>query len=42
MQKGEVASYLGSYSTDERGVVWYYVRFDGQSGWVSSRYTALR
>ena len=42
MQKGEVASYLGSYSTDERGVVWYYVRFDGQIGWVSSRYTALR
>ena len=42
MKKGEVASYLGSYSTDERGVIWYYVRFDGQVGWVSSRYTTLR
>ena len=42
MQKGEVAIYMGSYSTDERGVVWYLVRFDGQIGWVSSRYTTLR
>ena len=41
MQKGESATYLGSYSTDERGVVWYQVRFEGQTGWVSSRYTTL-
>lgn len=42
IQKGEVAIYLGSYSVDERDVVWYYVRYDGQTGWVSSRYTELR
>ena len=41
LAKGETATYLGSYSTDERGVVWYQVRFEGQTGWVSSRYTAL-
>lgn len=41
MQNGETATYLGNYSTDERGVVWYQVRFEGQTGWVSSRYTTL-
>ena len=41
MKKGETATYLGSYSTDERGVVWYSVRFDGITGWVSSRYATL-
>ena len=41
IQNGETATYLGSYATDERGVVWYQVRFEGQTGWVSSRYTTL-
>lgn len=41
IQKGETAKYLGRYQRDERGVLWYYVNFDGQTGWLSSRYTAL-
>jgi len=41
VNKGERASYLGSYSRDERGVLWYRVRFEGQTGWISSRYTTL-
>ena len=41
IQKGETAYYLGSYSTDERGVMWYRVNFEGQIGWLSSRYTTL-
>lgn len=42
IQKGETANYLDRYSTDERGIVWYYVSFDGEKGWVSSRYTDLK
>ena len=41
IQKGETAAYLGEQSTDERGVVWYKVRYNGKTGWVSSRYTTL-
>lgn len=39
--QGETATYLGSSSTDDRGVVWYSVRFEGVSGWVSSVYASL-
>lgn len=35
------AEYLGSTSTDSRGVDWYRVRFGSITGWVSSRYTRL-
>lgn len=38
---GEIASYLGAYCTDERGAIWYYVRFGDVTGWVSARYTEL-
>lgn len=41
MDKGETATYLGQKSTDSRGVIWYKVRFNGKTGWVSSRYTKL-
>lgn len=41
MNEGETASYLGEKSTDSRGVVWYKVRFEGKTGWVSSRYSKL-
>ena len=41
IQKGETATYLGSYSKDERGETWYKVRFEGKEGWLSSRYTTL-
>jgi len=41
MDKGETATYLGKTSTDSRGIDWYYVRFNGKTGWVSSRYSKL-
>lgn len=41
MQENETASYLGSSAVDDRGVIWYYVNFEGDTGWVSSRYSKL-
>ena len=41
MHLGDTAEYLGDQSVDGRGVTWYYVEFDGEIGWVSSRYTTL-
>lgn len=41
MKKGEKAEYLGSSSTDDRGVVWYKVSWNGKTGWVSSRYASI-
>jgi uncharacterized protein YraI len=41
MGKGDVAEYLNDYEIDERGVVWYKVRFGTKIGWVSSRYSEL-
>jgi len=41
IHKGETATYLGQYTVDERGVIWYYVCFNGYRGWLSSRYTTL-
>ena len=38
---GETATFLNETSTDERGVVWYKVSFDGKTCWVSSKYTTL-
>ena len=35
----ESAKYLGSYSTDDRGVRWFKISWNGRSAWVSSRYT---
>ena len=39
--KGDTATYLDNYATDERGRLWYYVSYDGTKGWVSSRYCTL-
>lgn len=36
------AAYMGSSSTDERGVKWYRINYDGVKGWVSSKYTKLK
>lgn len=38
---GDTLSYLDKSSTDSRGVVWYKVNYDGESGWVSSKYSEL-
>ena len=39
LHKGEDAKYLGKTATDDRGVVWYKIRYNGRDAWVSSRYT---
>ena len=39
LHRGEDAAYLGETSIDERGVIWYKIRWDGRSAWVSSMYT---
>ena len=36
------AEYLGEIETDDRGVDWYYITYNGTTGWVSSRYTVLK
>lgn len=41
MKSGRKLEYLGKTSTDSRGVKWYYVKFKGNKGWVSSRYSKL-
>lgn len=41
LYKGEGATYCDQISYDNRGVAWYYVRFCGEYGWVSSRYTII-
>ena len=41
MSEGKTAVYLNQKSTDDRGVVWYYVNYNGIIGWVSSRYSRL-
>lgn len=39
--RGDSLRYVGDTSTDYRGVAWYYVYFNGGTGWVSSRYAYL-
>ena len=39
LRRGDDARYLHETSVDERGVVWYKIRWNGHSAWVSSRYT---
>lgn len=42
LHEGDAVSYLNSAAVDERGVVWYKIKFDGKNGWVSSKYVELR
>ncbi len=41
LEEGDYAEYLGEKSRDSRGVLWYKVKLDGKTGWVSSRYTKI-
>ena len=36
LENGDVASYLGATSYDDRGVAWYKVFYGHLTGWVSS------
>ena len=39
--KGTTVTYLGEKHKDSRGVTWYRVKYDGKTGWVSSKYSKL-
>lgn len=39
LHRGEDAKYLGETAYDDRGVMWYKIRWEGRSAWVSSMYT---
>ena len=39
LHRDEDAKYLGETSVDDRGVLWYKIRWNGRSAWVSSMYT---
>ena len=42
LKKGRSATYTEVSSKDSRGVVWYKIKFEGKTGWVSSKYTVIR
>ena len=41
MPSGAYGTCLGLAAKDTRGVVWYKVKYDGVTGWVSSRYSKI-
>ena len=42
IKKNAEATYLNAASVDNRGVVWYKISYSGKTGWVSSKYAALK
>lgn len=38
---GASVAYLNESQADERGVLWYYIDYDGMIGWASSKYIEL-
>lgn len=38
MPSGRTATYLGSRKKDGRGVYWLKIRYNGKTGWVSTKY----
>ena len=41
MPSGAYGNCLGTAAKDTRGVVWYKVKYNGVTGWVSSRYSKI-
>ena len=41
LYQGDSTPYLGEKAWDDRPVMWYKVKFEGRTGWVSSKYTKL-
>ena len=39
---GKTVSYLNNKSTDNRGVVWYFISYKGVNGWISSKYSHFK
>ena len=42
VQKGETLTYCNDSQRDKRGVRWYKVKYNGSTGWVSSKYSKLK
>ena len=43
LPKGAEATHVGNETaTDSRGVTWYKIKYNGITGWVSSKYTTLK
>ncbi len=42
LKEDKSLTYLNQSSTDDRGVAWYKVSYEGGTGWVSSKYTTLK
>ena len=42
LYKGDTVMYLDQSSVDSRGVTWYYVRANGGTAWVSSKYAKMK
>ena len=41
IKKGSTLEFLGEIKKDDRGVYWGKVRFNGATGWVSSKYAKI-
>ena len=41
VNKGQTLTYAGDTRYDNRGLAWYSVYYNGNTGWVSSRYTII-
>jgi len=41
VHKGDRLPYGGETKTDDRGVDWYLIEYDGGNGWVSSKYARI-
>jgi len=39
LHRGDDSRYLHETAIDDRGVLWYKIRWNGREAWVSSRYT---
>ena len=39
LYRGDDARFLNETAVDERGVIWYMIRWNGREAWVSARYT---
>ena len=42
MPKGATAKYMNESKKDDRGVTWYRINYNGTTGWVSSKYAAIK
>ena len=41
VSSGTKLTFLGIAKKDDRGVAWYKVKFNGATGWISSKYAKI-